>query len=116
MRVSDIIRNMIDIVDQMHSEHPIQQDPEIIVAHPIDMVEPPEDASPFTHHADEINRFRQIVDLADRAPGPIGNAPNERYADIDSVTIHAGGGMNGPKHPHDLRVKDPSMYPNQQEF
>jgi len=31
------------------------------------------------------------------------------------VTTHAGGGVNGPKHPHDLRVKDPSMYPNQQE-
>jgi hypothetical protein len=28
------------------------------------------------------------------------------------VTTDAGGGLNGPKHPADLRVKDPSMYPN----
>lgn len=114
MLISDIIRHMMNIVDQMHSEHPIQQSPEVIVAHPVAVVTPPEDASPFTH-ADEINRFRQIVDLADRDPGPVGNTPKERYADIEAVTINAGGGVNGPKHPHDLRVKDPSMYPNQQE-
>ena len=115
MLISDIIRQMINIVDQMHDQHPIQQSPEVILAHPVAVVAPPEDASPLTH-TDEINRFRQIVDLADRDPGPIGNTPHEKYADIDSVTVHAGGGMNGPKHPHDLRIKDISMYPNQQEF
>jgi len=43
------------------------------------------------------------------------NSPDEITQDIKSVTIHAGGGPNTPKHPHDLRVKDPSMYPNQQD-
>jgi hypothetical protein len=46
---------------------------------------------------------------------PLANSPNEKIASIDAVTVDAGGGINGPKHPHDLRVKDPSMYPNQQE-
>jgi hypothetical protein len=42
------------------------------------------------------------------------NEPQEMYADIDAVTIDAGGGVNGPKNPHDLRVKDPSAYPGHQ--
>lgn len=113
MLVSDIIKQMIAIVDQMHANHPIQK-PEVVIAHPVAVVTPPEDVSPLTH-ADEINRFRQIVALADRSAGPIGNTPKEKYADIEAVTTHAGGGVNGPKHPHDLRLKDPSMYPNQQE-
>ncbi len=48
-------------------------------------------------------------------PAKIGfeNAPDEQYADIDAVTKDAGGGMNGPKHPKDLRVKDPSPYENE---
>jgi hypothetical protein len=33
------------------------------------------------------------------------------YADIDSVTKNAGGGVNGPKHPADIRGEHPSMYP-----
>lgn len=41
------------------------------------------------------------------------NSPDEQYADIDAVTTDAGGGMNGPKHPKDLRVKDPSPYENE---
>jgi hypothetical protein len=41
------------------------------------------------------------------------NQPNEQYADIDDITVNAGGGMNGPKHPKDLRVKDPSPYENE---
>jgi len=113
MRVQEIIRHMIDIVDQMQSQHPIQKDIEVIVAHPMAVVEPPTDASPFTNTGD-INRFKQIVDLADKPCGPIGNAPNEKYADIDAVTINAGGGMNGPKNPSDLRGEHPSLFPAHQ--
>jgi hypothetical protein len=40
----------------------------------------------------------------------IANAPDEKYADIDAVTTLAGGGVNGPKHPADIRVKDPRGY------
>ncbi len=41
------------------------------------------------------------------------NKPKAEYADIDAVTTDAGGGMNGPKHPKDLRIKDPSPYENE---
>jgi len=45
--------------------------------------------------------------------GGYGNEPDEKYADIDDVTKNAGGGMNGPKNPKDLRIKDPSPYENE---
>ena len=56
------------------------------------------------------NHFKQIEDLHsdDCGCGCAGkqysNTPEEKYADIDAVTDHAGGGVNGPKHPADLRV------------
>ena len=57
---------------------------------------------------DEPSRFRQIFDLLDKGEVmPTANTPNEKYADIDAVTTLAGGGINGPKHPDDIRVKDP---------
>jgi hypothetical protein len=66
---------------------------------------------------DDTNRFKQIMDLISKERrGELENTPQEEYADITSVTIHAGGGVNGPKHPHDLRVKDPSQHPGQQEY
>lgn len=58
------------------------------------------------------NHFRQIEDLTDddRCEWQPANAPNEQYADIESVTTHAGGGVNGPKHAADLRTDSPSLY------
>lgn len=57
------------------------------------------------------SRFKQIVAMLDqKRPFPGSGAttePNEVVADIDSVTVDAGGGLNGPKHPADIRVKDP---------
>jgi len=38
------------------------------------------------------------------------NEPTEIVADIDSVTSDAGGGVNAPRHPDDIRVKDPRGY------
>ena len=58
------------------------------------------------------NHFRQIEDLTDddRSAYEPANAPNEQYADIESVTTHAGGGVNGPKHAADLRTDSTSLY------
>jgi hypothetical protein len=33
-------------------------------------------------------------------------------AGIDAVTVNAGGGLNGPKHPADIRADSVAMYPN----
>lgn len=39
------------------------------------------------------------------------NAPDEHYKGVEDVTTQTGyGDTNGPKHPQDLRVKDPTPY------
>ena len=39
------------------------------------------------------------------------NSPDEQYKGVEDVTTQTGyGGTNGPKHPQDLRVKDPTPY------
>jgi hypothetical protein len=85
----DIIRAVLELLDT-------PQEPEVIVPD-----EPGEKPS----------RFRQILDMLDnRDEGEYANSPNEIVADVDAVTTLAGGGINGPKHPADIRVKDPRGY------
>ena len=103
MRIQDIIRSMMDVIDKIDGK------PETSVDQP--------DDTPNGYCDDDLARFKQIAGIVSE-PGemsPLSNSPNEKIADISAVTVDAGGGVNGPKHPHDLRVKDPSMYPNQQE-
>jgi hypothetical protein len=59
---------------------------------------------------DDIRRFRQIVDLADKQQTEYTNTPKEEYSGIESVTTDAGGGMNGAKHPKDLRGNSFRIY------
>lgn len=99
MKIADLLRQFADIVDQ--AEQPDSR---------------PGEMSPLAN-GDDSNRFKQIMDLvAKERRGELENTPQEEYAGIEAVTIHAGGGVNGPKHPHDLRVKDPSQHPGQQEY
>ena len=104
MRATDIIRQVLDLLDQVEGEHDIK-DGAI-------------DAEVHVHQNDEPeNRFKQILAMLDADSfGPLANSPNEVVAPVSAVTTDAGGGVNGPKHPHDIRVKDPSAYPNQQEY
>lgn len=113
MRIEDIIDNFAELIGQ--KQQPTQATA-VIVAHPTATVQEPEDASPLTHAGDDIRRFRQIIDLIDKEKqDPYGNSPDEKYADIDSVTCDAGGGWQAPKHPADIRVQHPSMYPGHQD-
>jgi hypothetical protein len=120
MRMQELIRGILDLIDNANRPEPqATAQISIMSAEPIAAVvaEPEGTESPFTHTGDDINRFKQIVDLADK-PNPnaqYSNEPNEQYADIEAVTTNAGGGLNGPKHPHDIRVKDPSAYPHTQD-
>ncbi len=100
MRIQDIIRSVLDILDRV--EEPTEQ---------------PDD-TPSGYCDDDLARFKQIAGIvpAEGEMSVLANSPNEKIADIAAVTVDAGGGVNGPKHPHDIRVKDPSMYPNQQEI
>jgi len=67
--------------------------------------------------ADGDRGMDQIKDLVRKAgiEKEYSNSPEEAYAGVDSVTTDAGGGMNEPKDPADLRVKDPSGYENAEE-
>lgn len=105
MRATEIIRAVLDIIDKQEPE--IQKDPGITGSINIQR----------TTQDDESARFLQVLDLLSKGDEPaIANAPNQKTADIDAVTTNAGGGVNGPKHPHDIRIKDPSQHPGQQEY
>ena len=97
MRAQDIIRAVLDLIDQDEQ----QQQPTMSV----DMTVPNEPG-------EQGSRFKQILAMLQNKDNasPLSNAPNEVVADIDSVTALAGGGVNGPKHPADIRIKDPRGY------
>ncbi len=99
MRIAELLRKMADVID--HAEQ-----------------DSGNDQSPLSNMGqDDPNRIKQIADFLTGINGrEFANEPNEEYAGIEAVTTDAGGGVNGPKHPHDLRVKDPSQHPNQQEY
>jgi hypothetical protein len=89
MRTTDIIRSVLDLIDQVE----VKQDTSTKISN-----EPGEQTS----------RFKQIFAmLSDKEQGGYSNTPNEVVTDVDTVTTLAGGGVNGPKHPDDIRVKDP---------
>jgi hypothetical protein len=100
MKAQDIIRSVLDLLDQA------EQQPEIKVQY---NDEPEKEVEP--------SRFKQIFAmLSNKEQGEYSNTPNEVVTDVAAVTTDAGGGINGPKHPHDIRVAHSSMYPNQQEY
>jgi hypothetical protein len=93
MRTQDIIRAVLDLLDK-------SEEPSGSVEITTDM--PPEESEPVA------SRFKQIFAMLDNpSKGPLSNSPNEVVADIEAVTTDAGGGINGPKHPADIRIKDP---------
>ena len=100
MRATDIVRQVLDLLDQVEGQHDIK--PGII----------PDDETCGAEQGEPIaGRFKQIFAMLD-APsrGPLANSPSEVVADIDAVTTLAGGGLNGPKNPADIRVKDPGGF------
>ena len=97
MRATDIVRQVLDLLDQVEGQHDIE--PGVI---------PNDDACDAEQGEPIAGRFKQIFAMLDApSAGPLANSPNEVVADVDSVTTLAGGGVNGPKHPADIRVKDP---------
>ena len=104
MRASDIIRNVLDLIDQIDCAQQTQEMPVAVV--------PTEE--PVQTGVD-TNRFKQIFDILSAERNQMyNNSPNEVVAGIESVTTHAGGGENGPKHPADIRADSVAMYPNKQ--
>lgn len=88
MKVTEIIRSILDIIDQSEDAAPEQA----IV------VDFEEECS--------LDQIKQLSGLS--------NAPDELYASIEKVTTDAGGGLNGPKNPADIRADSVSMFPDWQ--
>ena len=102
MRATEIIRNLLDLIDQVEYAH----QPVIAVAEPV--------TAPIQTGVDS-NRFKQIFDmLSSEQLQMYDNSPAEVTAGIESVTTNAGGGWNGPKNPADIRANSIAMYPNYQ--
>ena len=102
MRATDIIRNLLDVIDQVDS------------ANQSDVVAVVSTEEPVQTGVDS-NRFKQIFDILSAERNQMyDNSPAEVVAGIESVTTHAGGGWNGPKNPADMRANSISMYPNYQ--
>jgi hypothetical protein len=102
MRATDLIRNVLDLLDGIDEIQ--QQEPNNTGI----------DAEVHVHQNDEEpSRFKQILAMLNAEnndTGPLSNSPNISIAPVDSVTTDAGGGVNGPKDPADIRVKDPGAY------
>jgi hypothetical protein len=79
MRATDIVRQVLDLLDQVEGQHDIK-DGAI-------------DAEVHVHQNDEPeNRFKQILAMLDaNSFGPLANSPNEVVAPVSAVTTDAGG-------------------------
>jgi hypothetical protein len=97
MRVQEIIRSILDMLDQAEQPSTVSSSDEVV---------PNEQ-----FYNDDVRRFRQIVDLADSGePTEYSNTPKEEYAALDSVTDSAGGGWMEPKHTKDIRGNSFRIY------
>lgn len=102
MRATEIIRGVLDLIDRLECEQPVQE-PVVAVIEPVE--------EPIQTGVDQ-NRFKQIFDILSAEQTQMyDNSPAEVTAGIESVTTNAGGGWNGPKNPADIRTNAPSMYP-----
>ena len=112
MRASDIIRELLCLIDVIDN----QQAQAVVQPQPVQTIEPVAAVAveiPMSQELDDgPRRFKQIFDiLSAQRDQQYANSPAEVIAGIESVTTDAG--LEGV-HPADLRVKDPSMYPNYQ--
>lgn len=100
MRATEIIRNILDFIDELDCH-----------TNSVTVDTPAQD--PVITGVDS-NRFKHIYAMlaAERSHDVMyDNSPNQVVANIDSVTVDAGGGLNGPKNPADIRADTVSMYP-----
>ena len=99
MRATDIVRQVLDLLDQVEGQHDIE--PGVI----------PDDTCGAEQGEPIAGRFKQIFAMLDAPKSELyANTPNEVVAGIEAVTTDAGGGVNGPKDPADIRVKDPGGF------
>jgi len=91
MRATEFIRDLLDLIDNLDGKD--------------------DDTLDF---ADEVSSDCGCGDDCDcpDCQSRLANSPDTLVASVNMVTKDAGGGVNGPKHPSDLRADSFSMYPN----
>lgn len=105
MKTTDIIRGILDLIDGVDADDSDScgcesecgcdsKESTIAVA---------------TTNNDEMRRFKQILGLTNNETA-YSNTPTEQVSDITSVTTNAGGGVNGPKDPADIRGEHGRLY------
>lgn len=86
MRATEIIRGVLDLIDQIDCNQ--------------------EEQSPVQ------GEFAALFAQLSAEKVGYDNSPAPQIQGVDSVTTNAGGGLNGPKNPADLRTDSVSLYPN----
>ena len=91
MRATDIVRQVLDLLDQVEGQHDIE--PGVI---------PNDDACDAEQGEPIAGRFKQIFAMLDApSAGPLANSPNEVVADVEDMTTAVRG------EPQDVRMTDP---------
>lgn len=94
MKATDVVRQVLDLLDEIDRPHEIEDGVEAHIS--------------VNQNDSSESRFKHILAMLDpNSFDGVANRPNEVVAPLSSVTTDAGGGVNGPKHPADIRVKDP---------
>lgn len=104
MRVADIIRGVLDMLD--HADRPVHAQGTIVLG------PRPDEQPEQSEHSDdsELIRMRQIAGLLDTdTVAGYENEPREKYAGVDAV-VAGGDDVHKQKHPLDLRGNSISLY------
>ena len=103
MRITDIIRGVLDLVDlDTNREQPIEQPMDAIVA----VAQQPD-------IPDELAIIQQLAGLEQSFEPEYANEPCEVTASIGAA-FPGGDDVNSRKNPSDIRTTTPSMYPGYQ--
>lgn len=103
MRATEILRGILDIIDDIDNSS-------------TEVVDSEENPTAADFYDDQARRMNQIKDLLPKEgdEGQYANSPAEACASIEAVTTDAGGGWMAPKHPADIRADSVAMYPGAQ--
>lgn len=105
MRATDIIRGVLDLIDQVECQQTEEPSVVLAVSNSEEQIQTGVDTNRFKHIYAMLDAERNNTPMYD-------NSPNETVASIKAVTQDAGGGWNGPKNPADMKADSISMYPN----
>jgi hypothetical protein len=95
MRATEIIRGVLDLIDQ------------------VECAQQPATIDPVGGAFAQLFAQMSAEPVEVKSAGMYDNSPDVHVQGIDSVTTAAGlGGLNGAKNPSDIRSDSVSMYPN----